>query len=209
MTKIKICQKCPKKWSIHVANKRPTGCTFEYLKSCWHKIYLNFCFEFCVICREPLFFAFNLTAIDKDRWPPKQIKQEYILVGCILPTCWLYSVVSHVSPGGLPNPLLDADPPLDAEPPWMQTPLEAEPPGHVTCDACWEANPPVGRMTDACENITLPQTSFAGSKYIGSVRTFLSFFWDVRPVKWSQKSVCYIWIRLIASWFERERKYTC
>ena len=33
--------------------------------------------------------------------------------------------------------------------PWMQTPLEAyplpldaDPPGHVTCDVCWEANPP-------------------------------------------------------------------
>ena len=46
--------------------------------------------------------------------------------------------------GGLPTPP-DADPP---------------PPGHVTCDACREANTPspVDRMTDACENITLPQT---------------------------------------------------
>ena len=55
---------------------------------------------------------------------------------------------------------LDVDPPLDADPLWMQTP-----PGHVTCDACWEATPPhVDRMTDACENITLPQTSFADGK---------------------------------------------
>ena len=45
---------------------------------------------------------------------------------------------------------------------WMQTPLDADPtldadpPGHVICDACLEANPPpVNRMTDACENITL------------------------------------------------------
>ena len=31
-------------------------------------------------------------------------------------------------------------------------------PGHVTCDACWEANPPppVNKMTDGCKNITLP-----------------------------------------------------
>ena len=64
--------------------------------------------------------------------------------------------------------------------PWMQTPL---PPGHMICDACWEANPssttyaghvtceacweatppiPVDRMTDMCKNINLPQTSFAG-----------------------------------------------
>ena len=57
--------------------------------------------------------------------------------------------VSHVSQGGggLPNP----------------SSLDADPPGHVTCDACWEANSPaVDRMTDTCKNITLPQTSFAG-----------------------------------------------
>ena len=36
---------------------------------------------------------------------------------------------------------------------------------HVTYDAWWEANPPppCGR-TNACENITLPRTSFAGGK---------------------------------------------
>ena len=50
-------------------------------------------------------------------------------------------------------------------------PLDADPPGHVTCDACWEANPPphpypqrIERMTHACDNITLPQTSFVGHK---------------------------------------------
>ena len=39
--------------------------------------------------------------------------------------------------------------------------------GHVTCDACWEAKPlpPVDRITDTCENITLPQTSFVGAYY--------------------------------------------
>ena len=44
----------------------------------------------------------------------------------------------------------------------MQIPLDADPPdaGHVTCDACWEANPPMIRMTHICKNITLPQTSF-------------------------------------------------
>ena len=31
---------------------------------------------------------------------------------------------------------------------------------------CTEADPPpANRMTDRCKNITLPQTSFAGSKY--------------------------------------------
>ena len=64
--------------------------------------------------------------------------------------------------------------PLDADLPWMQTPLEAtpphadspeyRPPGHVTCDACWKANPtPQPPLwIETCENITLPQTMFAG-----------------------------------------------
>ena len=50
-----------------------------------------------------------------------------------------------LSQGGFVQPHLDADPP-DTDP------LEADPPGHVTCDACRE---------DRCKNITLPQTSFA------------------------------------------------
>ena len=51
-------------------------------------------------------------------------------------------------------------------PPWIYTP-----PGHVTCDACWEANPhptpPLWTegMTHACENITLPQNLLASGKY--------------------------------------------
>ena len=49
--------------------------------------------------------------------------------------------------------------------PGYRTPMDADPPplGYVTCDTCWEGNPP-DRLTDACENITLPQTSFAGGK---------------------------------------------
>ena len=71
-------------------------------------------------------------------------------------------------------PLLDADTTgcgsprrqtlLDADPP------KADPPGHVTCDACWEATPLwTEGMIHACENITLPQTSFAGGNK-GSVK---------------------------------------
>ena len=58
-----------------------------------------------------------------------------------------YPVVSHVNLGGggdLPN----------------TNPLDADPPGHVTFDACWEANRPPPPWTD--KNIILPQTSFAG-----------------------------------------------
>ena len=74
--------------------------------------------------------------------------------------------------GGLPNPL-DTDP-LGCRPPSLlgcrPLPGARPPPGYVTCLVCWEANqptfpPPVDRMTDACENITLPQTSFAGGNY--------------------------------------------
>ena len=65
-----------------------------------------------------------------------------------------YPVVSHVNlgGGGLPN----------------TNPPGCIPPGHVTCDAWWEANrPPTPRgQTNTCENIILPQTSFAiGNKF--------------------------------------------
>ena len=54
--------------------------------------------------------------------------------------------------------------PSGCRPPFL---LDAEPPGHVTCDACREANypSPVDRMRGTCKNITLPQTLFAGGKY--------------------------------------------
>ena len=57
-------------------------------------------------------------------------------------------------PGGSARPF-----PLNADPPDADFP-GGRPPGHVTCDACWEATPPTPGMTDACENIALPQTSF-------------------------------------------------
>ena len=44
-------------------------------------------------------------------------------------------------------------PPVCRTSPQMQTPLEANP------------LPSMGRMRDTCENITLPQTSFAGGNY--------------------------------------------
>ena len=79
--------------------------------------------------------------------------------------------------GGLPNPQRQIpwmQTPLDEDPlnpdPMMWTLLEADPlwrqtpPGHVTCDACWEAKSPwTELLTDGSENITLPKTSFAGS----------------------------------------------
>ena len=66
------------------------------------------------------------------------VKQECMPVGCVPPACWCI-------PGGAP--------------PWQR------PPCHVTCDASWNRDPPVNRMTHRCKNITLPQTSFTGGKY--------------------------------------------
>ena len=34
---------------------------------------------------------------------------------------------------------------------------------HPLSIACWDTHHPVNRITDRCKNITLPQTSFAGS----------------------------------------------
>ena len=74
--------------------------------------------------------------------------------GCRPPGYRLPIWIQTPHPGGRP-PTLDADPP------------GGRPPGRMTCDACLEATSPpptMDRMTGACENITLPQTSFAGGK---------------------------------------------
>ena len=75
-------------------------------------------------------------------------KQEHIQVGCIPP--------AFLVPGGRGG---SAQPPPVGRPP----PPDA---GHMTCDACWEANPHpqplVNRMTRKCKNITFPQTLFCG-----------------------------------------------
>ena len=85
-------------------------------------------------------------------------QQECIPVGCVPPACWPYPVVSHVSRGGLSNPL------PGCKPPRMQTPLEeADSPGHVTSDS-GKPHPPSRGQTNTCEIITLPQTSFAAGK---------------------------------------------
>ena len=62
------------------------------------------------------------------------------------------------SPVDVNLPPLETDLPPSPGPPEADYPLDV---GHVTCDACWEANPGCGQ-TNTCENITLPQTSFVG-----------------------------------------------
>ena len=85
-------------------------------------------------------------------------------------TAPLLTVSCSAGGGVCPTPPLDADPH-----PWMQTLPDPDPPdpdfpGHVTCDAFWEANPTVNRMTHRCKNITFPQTSFAGGNESLDVR---------------------------------------
>ena len=74
-----------------------------------------------------------------------------------------------------------------AQPIWMQTPRcrtppntgppDADPPSDVTCDTLLGSQPPpppVDRMADACENITLAQTSFAGGNYLLTQNNFIA-----------------------------------
>ena len=63
-------------------------------------------------------------------------------------------------PGGSPP----GNPPLPSRPPWSRPPLEQAPPWEQT--PLGPGTPPLWTefLTHACENITLPQTSFAGGK---------------------------------------------
>ena len=73
--------------------------------------------------------------------------------------------------------------------PWTETPC------HVTCKTSFDRDPPslVNRMTHRCKNITLPQTSFAGSNCIYFCSHFLwphfrnkqmRFCWSTTGVRW-------------------------
>ena len=77
-----------------------------------------------------------------------------------------------------PLPLSHRPPPPDRDPlgPWQRPPLLTESPLPLTSPSPWQRPPsyrekppfpppPVNRMTHACKNIALPQTSFAGGKY--------------------------------------------
>ena len=52
----------------------------------------------------------------------------------------------------------------------------------MTCDACWEANPHVNRMTLRCKNITLPQTSFVGDSKMYKIINCQSIIKRTLPV---------------------------
>ena len=106
----------------------------------------------------PIFFHFH-AGFGKN-----YAKHECVPVGCVLPACWPYPIVSHVSRGrGLPNPP-EADPhgcrPPRRQTPWMQTPL-------VIPLVMWSVMhagkaPPLWTegMTNAMWKHYLPQTCF-------------------------------------------------
>ena len=80
-------------------------------------------------------------------------------MGYVQPACWLYPVVSDWG-GSVQPPSLEADPPLslDADPPWCRTPLpDAELPLDVTCDACWEATPPLTEWQTGVKTLPCPK----------------------------------------------------
>ena len=133
----------------------------------------------------------------------KIAKQECIPVGCVPPTCcpylrartargWgVYLVLGRVYlvagvylvPGGVPGP---------GGCTWSQGGVPGQSgylvlgvylvlggvPGPRGCTC--PGNPPVNRMTDRCQNITLPQTSFAGgnNNFVNSL-TLAYTLWEI------------------------------
>ena len=89
-------------------------------------------------------------------------------------TTHLLTISRSIQWGDLPNPPW-MQTSSGCRPPWIQTPLDVGPPGR-------RLPPPVDRMTEACENITLPQISFAGCNYLLCL-TSLQF-----PIFWVKTS---------------------
>ena len=109
----------------------------------------------------------NADPLPLDAEPPWM--QTYLLDAD--PSPWMHTTPWGRPPGCRPPSWMQADP-LEADPPGGRPPLEADPLWIQTPWSCdlWcmlGSHPliPVDRMTNACENITLPQTSFAGGKY--------------------------------------------
>ena len=92
-----------------------------------------------------------------------------------------------------PSPDTDSPiPPDPAPPPGGRPPLDADTPspgGRHTLHWCRSPLPWTEGMTHACENITLPLTSFAGGKY---KHWFQEFF----KILWPQKRSSYTGSRL-------------
>ena len=102
--------------------------------------------------------------------------RECIPVGCVPPARWPFPVVSDGEESSAQPPLMQTPPPRcippGCSPLWIQTSLLMQTPSaecrpHGCRPPPPNADPPpVDRMTEACENITLPQTSFAGGNNV-------------------------------------------
>ena len=116
-----------------------------WLTFCISFLFVNFFLNFSV--SQFFYFCFFFVLRLNCQYLPKcKLKQECIPVVCVPPARWLYPVVSNGGGGESAN-LPNADP-LDTD-------------------------PLVDRMTDTCENITFPQTSFAGGKDMFLVALYL------------------------------------
>ena len=95
---------------------------------------------------------------------------------------------SHRIPGwsAQPNPppaRLPPPAPSDADPPRCNPPMDAYPPGHVTCDACWEATTP-------CEqNDRQVQKHFLWKLHLRAVN-ILSFYYNDEETKIVVSPLC-------------------
>ena len=63
---------------------------------------------------------------------------------------------------------LEAEPPSRGRPPWMQTSRVTWPVMHAG-----KSNPPVDRMTDGCESITLKNISLEGRRFKGMCKSLI------------------------------------
>ena len=87
-------------------------------------------------------------------------RQECIPVGCVPPSISPLGVGLDLTPLNFPLGCGPGGPPGSRHPPGSSHPWSSHPPGAGTprnqAPPRDQAPPPVNRMTDACENITLP-----------------------------------------------------
>ena len=95
-------------------------------------------------------------------------KQECIPVGCVPPARYCMGGSPWQRPPGHRSPRQRpswTETPW-TETPWTENPLDRDPPVMWPVMHAGTETPPVNRMTHRCKNITLPQTSFPGGKYV-------------------------------------------
>ena len=87
------------------------------------------------------------------------------------PWVWAWTRSPSTSPLGVglvtpPPSQIPLNVPLGFGPGNLQGMLGYHSPLETCCNACWDSTPPPRGQTHTCKHITLPQTSFAGGKYM-------------------------------------------